>query len=191
MKQAKILNDAEFKRLTAVVNSLRYPTRNNTIVALSFYAGLRACEIAALRVGDVYDVDGNVKDTIYLSAAQTKGQSDTTVYVNSKLKRQLIKFSNMHPRRPSHTKNALIFSAKGGGFSAQTIVNLFKRLYKLAGIDGASSHSGRRQFVTVLADQGINARLVQALARHKHLSTTQRYIEVNELQMRNAIELLN
>ena len=76
-------------------------------------------------------------------------------------------------------------------FSGQTIVNLFTKLYKLAGIDGASSHSGRRQFVTKLADQGINARLVQALARHKHLSTTQRYIEVNELQMRNAIELLN
>ena len=97
----------------------------------------------------------------------------------------------MHPTRLFNAKSALIFSAKGGGFSAQTIVNLFKRLYKLAGIDGASSHSGRRQFVTKLADQGINARLVQALARHKHLSTTQRYIEVNELQMRNAIELLS
>ncbi|HBS39543.1 MAG TPA: hypothetical protein DEA75_14230 [Rhodobacteraceae bacterium] len=37
----------------------------------------------------------------------------------------------------------------------------------MAGIDGASSHSGRRQFVTQLADRGINARLVQVLARHK------------------------
>ena len=46
MKQAKLLTDAEFKRLTAVINSLRYPTRNHTIVALSLYAGLRACEIA-------------------------------------------------------------------------------------------------------------------------------------------------
>ena len=85
----------------------------------------------------------------------------------------------------------MLFSAKGGGFTAQTIVNLFKRIYKLAGIDGASSHSGRRQFVTQLADQGINARLVQVLARHKHLSTTQRYIDVNENALRNAVELLN
>ncbi|HAM91214.1 MAG TPA: integrase, partial [Rhodobacteraceae bacterium] len=38
-----------------MVNSLRYPTRNHTAVALSFYAGLRACEIAALCVGDVFD----------------------------------------------------------------------------------------------------------------------------------------
>jgi integrase/recombinase XerD len=84
----------------------------------------------------------------------------------------------------------LLFSAKGGGFTAQTIVNLFKRIYRLAGIDGASSHSGRRQFVTQLADQGINARLVQVLARHKHLSTTQRYIDVNENALRNAVNKL-
>jgi integrase/recombinase XerD len=82
-------------------------------------------------------------------------------------------------------------SADWVGFAAQTIVNLFKRLYKMAGIDGASSHSGRRQFVTQLADRGINARLVQVLARHKHLSTTQRYIDVNENALRNAVELLN
>jgi integrase/recombinase XerD len=69
-------------------------------------------------------------------------------------------------------------------------VNLFNRIYKMAGIDGASSHSGRRQFVTQLADRGINARLVQVLARHKHLSTTQRYIDVNENALRNAVELL-
>ena len=84
----------------------------------------------------------------------------------------------------------LLFSAKGGGFTAQTIVNLFKRLYKIAGIDGASSHCGRRQFVTQLADRGINARLVQVLARHKHLSPTQRYIDVNESKLCGAIELI-
>ena len=33
----------------------------------------------------------------------------------------------------------------------------------------AFKDSGRRQFVTQLADRGINARLVQVLARHKHL----------------------
>jgi len=41
-----------------------------------------------------------------------------------------------------------------------------------------------------LADRGINARLVQVLARHKHLSTTQRYIDVNENKLRGAIELI-
>ena len=191
MKQAKLLTEPEFRRLTAIVNSLRYQTRNHTIIALSFYAGLRACEIAALRVGDVFDEAGGVKDTIYLSADQTKGSDSGSVLVNTKLKRQLLKFAKQYPVHVSTRSAPLLFSAKGGGFTAQTIVNLFKRLYKMAGIDGASSHSGRRQFVTQLADRGINARLVQVLARHKHLSTTQSYIDVNENALRNALELLN
>ena len=190
MKQAKLLTDAEFKRLIAVINSLRYPNRNHTIIALSFYAGLRACEIAALRVGDVFDETGGVKDTIYLSADQTKGSDSGSVLVNTKLRRQLAKFAKQYPVHTSNRSAPLLFSAKGGGFTAQTIVNLFKRLYQLAGIDGASGHSGRRQFVTQLADRGINARLVQVLARHKHLSTTQRYIDVNESKLRGAIELI-
>ena len=191
MKQAKLLTDAEFKRLTAVINSLRYPTRNHTIVALSFYAGLRACEIAALRVGDVFDRDGNVKDTIYLSASQTKGSDSCTVLVNSKLQKQLSKYAAQYPQHAKKCDAKLIISAKRNGFSAQTIVNLFKRLYASAGVQGASSHRGRRQFLTKLADQGINARLVQTLARHKHLSTTQRYIDVNENALRNAVDAIN
>ena len=133
---------------------------------------------------------GRVKDTIYLSADQTKGSDSATVLVNTKLRRQLAKFAKQYPVHTSNRSVLLLFSAKGGGFTAQTIVNLFKRLYQLAGIDGASSHSGRRQFVTQLADRGINARLVQVLARHKHLSTTQRYIDVNESKLRGAIELI-
>ena len=189
MKQAKLLTDAEFKRLTAVINSLRYPTRNHTIVALSFYAGLRACEIAALRVSDVFDRDGNLSETIYLSASQTKESDSCTVLVNSRLQKQLSKYAAQYLQHVSKPDAKLIFSAKRRGFSAQTIVNLFQRLFASAGIQGASSHSGRRQFVTKLADQGINARLVQTLARHKHLSTTQRYVDVNETALRNALEL--
>jgi len=190
MKQAKLITQTEFKRLSAVIDSLRHSTRNHTAVALSFYARLRACEITALRVCDVFDHNGTVKDTVYLSAAQTKGSDSCSVLVNKKLRTQLQHYAHTYPKRTANTNSPLIYSGKGGGFSAQTVVNLFQRLYKLAGVDGASSHSGRRQFVTELADKGINARVVQALARHKHLNTTMRYIELNENKLRNAIELI-
>jgi integrase/recombinase XerD len=45
-------------------------------------------------------------------------------------------------------------------------------------------------FKIVTTVVSINARLVQVLARHKHLSTTQRYIDVNESKLRGAIELI-
>lgn len=191
MKQAKLLTQTERKRLAAIINSCRHATRNHTAVALSFYAGLRACEIAALRISDVFDTTGAVRDTIQLAAHQTKGTEAGTVLVNKRLAQALERYAQQYPARLNKPADALIFSAKGKGFTAQTMVNLFQNLYRAAGITGASSHSGRRQFVTELADKGINARVIQALARHKHLNTTMRYIDLNENKLRSAVELVD
>jgi integrase/recombinase XerD len=191
MRQAKVLNAADLKRLNAVVEGMRHAVRNATAVALSFYAGLRACEIAALKVGDVFDETGGVRDTVYLSAAQTKGNTGNTVYVNKRLAAALKRYAAAHPKRLQHPQQALIFSAKGACFTPTTMVNLFAVLYKSAAIAGASSHSGRRQFVTELADRAINPRVIQVLARHAHLNTTMRYMDVNDTKLRTAIELVN
>lgn len=190
MKQAKLLTQAELKRVYAVIDAHRYNTRNRAIFAFSFYAGLRACEIAGLRVADAFDGNAHVRDTIYLAAAQTKGDEANTVLVNQRLRKALTAYAASHPQHIANSTAPLFVSAKKGAFSAQTIVNLFARFYALAGIKGASSHSGRRQFLTALADQGVNVRVIQALARHKNISTTQRYIDYNESKLRAAAELV-
>ena len=190
MKQAKLLNPAEFKRLTAVIDSKRHSVRNHAVVALSFYAGLRACEIAGLRVGDVYEANGTVRDSFYLRAEQTKGSEGGTVLVNKRLAAVLRRYAAANPRHCTQSEAALIYSGKGGGFSAQTIVNLFATLYAAAGITGASSHSGRRQFVSTMASKGINPRIIQVLVRHRHLNTTMHYIDVNENALRTAVEII-
>ena len=69
-------------------------------------------------------------------------------------------------------------------------MKLIARFYALAGIKGASSHSGRWQFLTELADKGVNVRVIQVLARHKDIGTTQRHTDYNESQLRNTIELV-
>ncbi|WP_170517401.1 tyrosine-type recombinase/integrase [Ruegeria atlantica] len=188
MKQAKLLTQAEQKRVYAVIDAHRYSIRNRTIFAFSFFAGLRACEIAALKVRDVFDVDGNPRDTLYLEVEQTKGDEAGTVIVSKRLQKVLTSYSAAYPRHLDDPNAPLIFSAKRGGFNPQTIVNLFAKFYAMAGIKGASSHSGRRQFLTALAENGVNVRLIQTLARHKNISTTQRYIDYNENKLRNAIE---
>ena len=189
VKQAKLLTQAEQKRVNALIDAYRYSARNHAMFALSFYAGLRACEIAALKLSDVFGADGHVRDTVFLTAAQTKGDEANTVLVSKRLAKALAAYASAYPRHAAKCDAPLFFSAKRGGFSAQTIVNLFARFYDLAGIKGASSHSGRRQFLKELADKGVNARVIQALARHKHLNTTMRYIDLNENKLQNAIEL--
>lgn len=55
----------------------------------------------------------------------------------------------------------------------------------------ASSHSGRRTFITALSEKGVSVRVIQELARHSDLSTTQRYIDVSVDKLRNAVNLVS
>ena len=66
---------------------------------------------------------------------------------------------------------------------------LLIRIYSDAGLEGATSHSGRRSFITKLAAKGVGVRVLAELSAHASISTTQRYIDVNDEQMRAAVEL--
>ena len=189
MKQARILTKTEFKRVLAVIDSNKYSQRNRAVLYLSCYAGLRACEIASLRLHDVVDDDRYVKSQIVLEKHMTKGNERQRVIVNSSLRKELQKYVNNACCDYSRN-DAFIKSQKGDSFSALTIVQLFARLYKKSGIEGASSHSGRRQFITTLAEKQVNVRVIQALARHRNLNTTMRYIDINDKKLGNAVELV-
>lgn len=41
-----------------------------------------------------------------------------------------------------------------------------------------------------MAEGQINVRVIQAMARHKHVNTTMRYIDVNDLKLQNAVEVV-
>ena len=53
-----------------------------------------------------------------------------------------------------------------------------------------TSHSGRRTFITGLAHKGVNVRVLAALAGHRNIATTQRYIELYDHVLREAVELV-
>jgi integrase/recombinase XerD len=76
------------------------------------------------------------------------------------------------------------------GFTANSLGQEFKTIYSKAGIDGATSHSGRRTFITNLASKGVGARVLMSLAGHQSISTTQLYIDVNDDMKRKAVNLI-
>jgi len=188
MRQAQTLTDAQLRRVLHYCRSRRHPLRDETIILTSFYAGLRAIEIAALKYADVYDEQGTVRDQFTLRATQSKGGRTRTVYIGSKLKRALKEYQASIVRH--RTDMPLFPSQKGGHFSANTMCQLFLDIYKACGLRDASSHSGRRTYITKLANKGVGVRLLAELAGHSHISTTQRYIDVNAEQLKEAVELL-
>ncbi|ARJ67060.1 integrase [Magnetospirillum sp. ME-1] len=186
MKQAKVLSEAELKRVLSVVANQRHAARNRVALMLSFYAGMRVGEIAHLKLGDVIDSDGRVKDQIVLLASYTKTAEARTVFVSGKLRRELERFLSCNTT--ADRASPFLVTQKATAFSANTLCQLFGQIYALAGIDGASSHSGRRWFITQMAHKGVSAKVIMTLAGHRHLSTTQRYIEVNDQMMKAAVE---
>ena len=187
MKRAKTLSKQELNRVLAVVAAGRNAERNKVIILLSYYAGLRAKEIAELNVGDIYTDMDEVNRTVLLKANQTKGNQSRNFVVNSKLSKELASFRG----HAGHCVDApLIKSQKNCAFSANSMCQLICRIYRDSGIAGATSHSGRRTFITNLANKGVSARVLMELAGHKNLATTQGYIDVNDMMLLEAADLL-
>lgn len=189
MKQARILSKAEFNRVLAVISTHKHAERNRAMFMLSFYGGMRACEVCSLRIQDVCNEDYTVKNQIVLEAHMTKGNERSRVIVSTTLQKALQRYvDSFNKSKPQFLP--FIRSQKGGFFSPNSLVQVFLKFYAKAGVSGASSHSGRRQFITDLAEKQVNMRVIQALARHKNMSTTSRYIDVNDVKLQKAVELM-
>ncbi len=191
MKQAPVLNDKQVKKLFNSPKMTKYESRNRLILNLSYYAGLRSVEICSLCIGDVLNGDGSIKDTILLKSHQTKGNESNTVVLSANLRGELEKYVSDYSLHRERLTAPLIKYQKGGFFSSQSLQNLFKHLYKSVGFDDCSSHSGRRNFASALDEKNVSIGVIKSLLRHRHISSTQRYISVSKHLLENSVNLLN
>lgn len=188
MAQAKTLTQAELDQVLRYASTRKFPERNRALILSSFYLGLRVAEIASLKLGDVTNEDGTIKNEIRLAGSQTKGGYPRTVYIPDKLKPEYAAYlKTRHIKDPTlplfHTENKLRFSPNG-------LCVWFFAIYKGAGISGASSHSGRRTMITSLAQKGVGVRVLAEIAGHRSIAVTQKYIDANPEMCRNAMNLI-
>jgi integrase/recombinase XerD len=187
-KQAKTLNERELQRLLDFVKTTKSAARNRAIILLTHLAGMRIGEVAAVRICDVVASDGAVRDEINLSAAQTKGNRSRSVLLNERVQGEITAY--LRTVRVRDPKQALFKTQRSAAFTANSLTQVVNGIYRNAGFDGASSHSGRRGFLTNLAEKGVSVRVMMALAGHANMATTQRYIDLRPGVLRNAVELV-
>jgi len=191
-KQAKILSDKQQKLALTFIQGTRYPLRNKVIFLLSVKAGLRAKEISCITWSMISDSQGQVCDALTLQDNASKGKSGRIIWLSKELKDALIEYKASE--RKYSSSNYVITSERSEKVNSQIIVNFFGTLFKNLQFEGASSHSGRRTFITNAARKitsvGGSLRDVQQLAGHSSLSTTQRYIEFDSEAMKKVVELV-
>jgi integrase len=196
-KQANILNKKTLEQILSFHQTkARYPNRDNVIILLSFKAGLRAKEIASLTWAMVTNAEGELSDTIILPDSASKGRSGRKIPMNKELRNALLELYKEQSSKSSiEPSDAVIFSERGGRMSANSIVMWFQNLYKKESrLNGCSSHSGRRTFITNAARKISSVegslRDVQKLAGHSSLNMTQRYIEGNTQAQTEVVNLI-
>jgi integrase len=185
-KQAKTLTEAQQRSVLSFLRTRPHSSRDILIFMLSVDAGLRAKEIASLDWSMITDAEGVLTDAIRLHDRASKGKSGGVIYLSARLRTALSEFAVQPDRR-----GVVVRSSRGNAMSAQVVTNWFWHLYRQLGMEGCSSHSGRRTAITrwarKISSVGGSLRDVQALARHSSLQMTQRYIEVSEDACRRVV----
>jgi integrase len=188
-KQAKILSIGDVNDLLIFATCTRHPLRNCVIVLLAAKAGLRAGEIAKLTWDMVLDPTGDIGAVIELRDAVAKNGSGRLIPVHPDLRHALAAHRGLSAR-----VGPIIRSERGGAMTPLSIVVWFNRVFRNIGLNGCSSHSGRRTFITRAArlvhKAGGSLRDVQLLAGHRSIQTTQRYIDGDSDVQRKLVSLI-
>lgn len=188
-RQAKTISARTLRRMLTYASRTTTPTRNRVIILLSVKAGLRAAEIAQLEWSMVLDASGRIGETICVHDRIAKRGSGRRVPLHPDLRDSLAQLL-----RQGDGEGPVIVSGRGGSLRANSIVNWFVTMFAELGVEGCSSHSGRRTFITTAARNvhrvGCSLRDLQLLAGHRSIETTQRYIDGDTKGQRKLVSLL-
>ena len=188
----KILSKQQLNVFFKTIESFPHSQRNRLAIALTYFCALRIGEVAQLKWENVVDKNYVVKDEIVFEKHQVKARKKQRVLLNKRarleIKRYLDWYIQIH--KQVDLSHPLIKSQKNSQFSSNSLCQSVNDLYKRANYNNITSHSGRKSYITNLSNKAINMKVIMKLVRHKHLSTTQRYIEVNDKQLEEANELI-
>ena len=189
-KRAKILSSDHVEDLLVFARQTRHPIRNQVLVLLSVKAGLRAGEIANLTWPMLAEPTGEIGTSLELLDCVAKKGSGRVIPIHSELHAALVKLAGF----TSALDGPVIQSERGGPMTPVSIVCWFAKAYRTIGLEGCSSHSGRRTFITRAArlvhKAGGSLRDVQLLAGHRSIQTTQAYIDGDTDVQRKLISLI-
>ena len=161
--------------------------RDAALLAVCYGAGLRRSEAAGLDVADY------AADTGAMTIRGAKGGKDRIAYVAAGGRQALDDWLAVR----GHAEGPLFLRVRKGGtieangISAQAIYGIMRKRARQAGIEGFSPHDLRRTFVSDLLDNGADVSMVQQLAGHSQVTTTQRYDRRPERAKAKAAELLH
>jgi integrase/recombinase XerD len=187
------LSNSEIRQLLSAVD-LRSPFgRRDYLLILFFYqTGLRVGECSRLLVSLV-SRGGQAFESLDLPAMFTKGPRGRVVPLNATARSCVEKMLQFNKKRGFSTAPAapLFQNSKHCPLSVRSIQYLIQNYRTQSGLEiAATPHTLRHTNATCLHESGVPTRIIQAGLGHRHLSTTEKYLGVSPIKMKNAYSAL-
>ena len=190
MTNGEFVDDKKIKDILTYIRSMKHSEQIRMMFLCSLN-GRRSINFAYLQVKDCYNSELKPKDIINLNNDKNKGKHSCQYVMNSQMKKELADYLKYLQNKWGENLNSetyLFTSQKlNKPYNRVSISRLFSSIYSKFGIKGAS-HLGRHLFVSKLVNAGVNICIVQRLANHSQISTTQKYFNYNEQMLVNAVE---
>ena len=183
-KQAKVISDEQFSLfINDLMSKSKHPERDCVIFMLSFKAGLRAQEIAGLKWSDVSLPNGDLNGEILeIPNNISKGGNGRKIPMHEDIFEALKDYKKTF--ETVEMDDNIVKGEKVNAMSPNNLQQYIRRTYIRYGLQGCSSHSGRRTLLTKMARNAnqFDCSLVdvQNVAGHKFIDTTQDYLEPSD-----------
>lgn len=156
--------------------------RDEAIVKLIYYSGLRVSELVALTLSQV-DLERAL-----IREAQRKGRRKTDLVLGQRAVGTLREWLSV---RPAVESQAVFVASHGEGLSVRMIEKRLKFLGEEAGLTlPLYPHALRHTHATELLNAGASVELVRQSLDHGSIATTQRYLHVDPRLLRDALSRL-
>ncbi|MEH2071616.1 MAG: site-specific integrase [Nostoc sp.] len=198
--QAAILTNEDYSKIRNRIRSRKY----KLLLDLAWYTGERWGALVQLRVADVYNEDGTVREYINFRARTRKAKPKALDKTKNTQKPKSKRANRQVAVHPVLKELLLSYKPESGVewlFPCRTAEKpitlrwadgILRSAVNKAGLSGKgiSTHSTRRTFITNLAKNGINLAMIKKITGHADLKVLSAYIEVSEEDMKNAIATL-
>ncbi len=164
----KFLSPLEYRALRDVV---RGDTRIAAIVELILQTGVRISEVAGLKTENIKG------DTFKIEAYAT--QPERTIPLNQPAKDALAAYT---ANRPKVASPYVFISKNGKALAVRNIRAAIDRYMQRAEIPSYSVNDLRTTFIVENIKGGVDLILLSQVAGHKRLSTTERYLELAQVE---------
>lgn len=155
--------------------------RDTALFTLLYGCGLRIAEALALTVAEAPRPGGTE-----MLRVLGKGAKERLVPVLPVVRTAVAAWLAAHPR-PADPRAPLFVGARGARLNPAVAQRTLRHYRRLAGIaEHATPHALRHSFATHLLAGGADLRSIQELLGHASLSTTQRYLAVDEARLREV-----